>query len=302
VDDNAIAQLVGTLKANLINFQPNVNNDSNNIQQAILNQKYAYLNEQAKQLGIEVADFNAYQKSIIPQTHTLYINDLIDAGVDMKTAQQTADQMSDLQLTLLGQAQTQLCSDLDFALIMANTQAMSSFDINAIKSKGKMSISSHENQDRLTNAELHAVLNYASSILNTRLVVQDNDKFIPTLKDYSSNGKYEIGDVIDEVDLKNLFNFTYSSTYGADLSQYTIDDLPATVTGEYSADIVNNISVNLPLGTYKNEFASYELGDIIPGYQLRAKIISMDDITDSHECSMSLLFGVSSDNNPGNII
>jgi hypothetical protein len=267
-----------------------------------LNQKYAYLNEQAKNLGIEVVDFDAYQKSVIPQTHAYYVEDLMNAGVDKNAALQAADQMSNLQLALLSQAQTQLYSDLDLALAMANIQSMSSFDVNAIKSKGKVLLSSEESKDRLIDTQLHAVLNYANTILNTRLIVQDNDKFIPTLKDYSATGKYQSGDVIDQIDLKSLFNFTYNSTYGGDLSQYTIDDLPATIGGEYDNGVINAISVNAPLGTYENEFASYEYGDIIPGYQLRAKIVSMDDITDSHQCKISLLFGVSRDSEPDKVI
>jgi hypothetical protein len=267
-----------------------------------LNQKYAYLNEQAKKLGIEVADFNAYQKSTIPQTHKLYIEDLMNAGVDTNTAQKTADEMANFQLSLLQQAQEQLCSDLDLALLMANTQTMAKFDINAIKSHGQILLSEKESQDRLINTQLHAVLNYASSVLNDHLIVQDNGEFIPMLKDYDANGKYQIGDEINAVDLQSLFHFTYNATCGADLTQYNIQDLAPTTSGEYDSNIIEAISVNAPLGTYENEFASYELGDIIPGYQLRAKIASMDDTTDSHRCKISFLFGVSRDSDPSTVV
>jgi hypothetical protein len=304
MDGTAIAKAVGTFKANMTNWAPPADYAVSKPSDLIA-LKYQYLTSQAKALNVDVVDFTELANRSIPKMNDFLVRDLTSLGVDQKTAKTVANKMQEKQYSLLDQAQKGLYSTYDFAIANINLCNSSEFDLTYIKTNGEVSLSSEEIAQRIENAQLKATLNYVRSSLNNTLTINDNGLFPSKMADYSIDGKtgYTTNSIITETDLSSLFSFKYNPVAGADLSQFDLDDLPATSTGDYSTDVIDALGVVQTLGTYTGgEYDTYELGDVVPSYQLRAKILSYDATTDSHFLNLNLQFGVSRDSDPSNII
>jgi hypothetical protein len=127
-----------------------------------------------------------------------------------------------------------------------------------------------------------AALSFAQGRLHDLLnVAEDTSAFVKMIKDYSPTGTYDINQEIKAEDFSKLFTYDYDRTEGAILSRVNlndininIDNLQAGNNGDYDARV--NQFEKKALSTYSSYGATYGLAEILPGYQLHAKIIGKD--------------------------
>jgi hypothetical protein len=159
----------------------------------------------------------------------------------------------------------------------------------------KHNLTSVQEQDRIETARLNVALSYIENAMNTRLSLSSNcATAINLIKEYSSTGKYTQGSEIDKNDLQYFFNYQYDPSYGALLTTPKFD-YSSPVSGDYDYQHLNFQTQNL--STYSiNNGPSYQLGEILPGYTLHAKILNEDVDTEANFCNLTFQFGVSETN------
>jgi hypothetical protein len=93
-DDINVAQQCGIFMKKVNDFQPNVSADSNSLKQDEINQRYAYVTQEAKKIGVDVADFDNYEKNTVPQSIQFLHDSLVkDSGMSDNDAAQRANQI-----------------------------------------------------------------------------------------------------------------------------------------------------------------------------------------------------------------
>jgi hypothetical protein len=164
---------------------------------------------------------------------------------------------------------------------------------------------------QLTQTEIltkkHIALSFAEKQMGTNNLSYNENTNIDVpglLKDYSSNGKYDVGSILDFDDVSKLFSYNYDKTFGVDLSNYGINDVSniqpfdgdyETDFGVYEKQSFDKYSV---LDENANVVADFEQNDILPGYKIHFRIANKDVDTDASKCVLTYEMGVSYDNDP----
>jgi hypothetical protein len=151
---------------------------------------------------------------------------------------------------------------------------------------------------------LNAVLLQAQQKLNSTLNFVNDGSFVNKLSAYNANGHYKTGDILSQDDMNSLLSFTYSTTYGYDYASNfnQLQSIDATEPGEYDPSVLDSLVCTKTLSGFNGAYATFEPGEILPGYQLKVRILNEDYMTDSHKCNITFQFGISSSNDPSNII
>jgi hypothetical protein len=98
--DIDVAQQCGIFMKKVNDFQPNVSADSNSLKQDEINQRYAFVTQEAKKIGVDVADFDNYEKNTVPQSVQMLHDSLVkDSGLSDGDATQRADQIKTQMLS-----------------------------------------------------------------------------------------------------------------------------------------------------------------------------------------------------------
>jgi hypothetical protein len=283
---------VGTFKTNVKSFKSQ--KQGNTLTPATNDEILNYVKQESKKLGVNIADFNDFKNQTVPQV----AQTLLKNGESQQFVADVTDEMLDV---ILPNAEANYYSDVDLGLAIANDPSIQASAKNECL---QMNRAYGNQQDIAKQAQLKAVLTYAENILNEKLTTKDDGIFVGFMKDYTANGKYDVGSEVDENDLQYLFDYQYDKTVGADFSEYLLDDIPAidATLGQYDQDVLSRITVNQSFTSLEDAASSYGIADVLPGYQLHVKIDGKNVTADSHICKLSLQLGVATDNNPKNVL
>ncbi len=297
VDDADIQDVVSKFLANVRDYVPQGDNiEENQIMQA----KYNYVQEQANKLGVDVIDFEYYYNTFLFDSVNLLKDKLVQLNASADQIDELCTKYTQDLLSLLDQAQKQMWDNTHIDLKIAELNNKY-FDHNY--ATGEL-LTSEQMNKKLLDARLAAVLRHVQNANTNILTLQkSNTEFLNHVIGYGSTptiGEVKENTEIDSNLFKYLFNYKYNKIEGFDFADhgYTpVDIKPAEVGGDYNMDIVNLQTEQLPLDRYTGEYAIYSPGDVLPGYKLHLYVTNIDEDTNSHECRLSVVFGISKDSN-----
>ncbi len=289
------AGLVDTdVKTNVGKFEAKINqkisqysasNDGELTQKGI-DAVYAYVNDQANELGIQVADYYEIANNNIPTTTLSYYNALLANGYSESDATNEAQNFKDELICLLDEADEQLWDSFHYALALQE-------------------FADDNNSQNQEDSVLATVLSYASTSFCDTLTVNQGFDALKLLADYSDNGQgLTVSDTpLSDEQITKLFNFKYDLTEGCDFSDYRVWDIdPSTEGGDIPSTVVEKLSVTKPLDTFSGYSANFGKNEIYPGYKLNVKINSIENNEDSHKCNIQFKFGICKSSNPTYIL
>jgi hypothetical protein len=247
-------------------------NLANNSDQ-LLDVQYAAIMKEANNVGIDISDLSVFNKSKDGVANNYY-NMLIQQGVSIDEATQSTNKFKTIYQDEVNKAKIELWDPFEFAYQLDNSIVQQNLTLNQIKRKN--------NTSTTVDFRKETALSFIQGRLQSLLIpILEKSSFINLIKNYSSTGKYDVGNEIEANDLGKLFNFSYDRTEGAILSRVNLNDvnidvnnLQAGKDGNYNPNI-NQFEIK-PLSTYSSYAATYGLAEVIPGYQLHVKIIGKD--------------------------
>jgi hypothetical protein len=174
--------------------------------------------------------------------------------------------------------------------------------------KNKSFLSTRSIEDNKTTAKLKLVLRSAETMIGDRLTVNPDFDIGAVLLAYGKTNGYELNSELSLTDLSAAFNFKYDLTYGSILSVPDTDEhLTRTVTTKSAEEVEYDTSLSF---THQKSFDGYNgegsgslaAGEIISGYTIHARIISLDTDSNSRTCNVTYQFGVSKTDDMTNIM
>lgn len=292
LNETDVRQTIGLMKKNISNkiseeISSNKLHSLTQLNQDSLNIIYSYVNSEGEKFGVNVIDFDRLQHDV-PSIVASYELELINSGFDEQNAREQATAYKETILETIDAAEENLYDDVTYSLLLNEYDL---FDTNF--SYLKTTKNDLKQQQNNKDAELEAVLNWINSKSSELLSVRDEGLSI--LKDYSKNNTgLTVGDELSSNDITTFFNYKYNLSRGCDFDQIKIDhNIPeAQEIGEYNQNVINKTFYEAPLDTFTG-YVPYEKNEIFPGYQLHAKIESINNLEDSHICEISFKFGIS---------
>ncbi len=287
-----IKQTVGTYLGNVLSYNPQDNFNYPLSQEEILNYKYDFVKNEAQKLNIDVIDFYNYYETVVFET------------LDSLTRNSNFSNDDDSSLIinkylydfwkLLDVSQKTLPSEIDFTISLYNLLKK---DIGELLDKFNNNLLFSAN----LSDPLYSVLKYTELSLKKSINISKNaEQFLLNLSDYSNNeskcANISIGDEIPVSFFPEFLNYRYNLSIGADLKKYKLLNISPLFNSFYSESALDCLFIDKQFDGFSSCNATYAPGEIYPGYTLHLYINDIDEISDSHKCSMSLIFGVSQTN------
>ncbi len=324
-DDDIIANIVGTFKANCYRDIDNV--DDNDL---ALNAKLTNAKIEAKKLGIDILDFDELNNSIRTNLTNSFTQQLkLTKKYSESEINSMVENLDATIVNLSNEGQENLWGDYDFHMALSETVGHL---FNKDPKTGE-ELSPDEIDENIRQSKLQYVLNQAKAFLRDGIITigSDGTSFdsyvISRIAEYTNNNigwkegdslQYyvdELGNRVNSVndadhicydDLASILTYQYSNLFGTDfVGDYGFwidEDIPVNTggekdsSGEYQYQYpswLSQLSTTKSLSTFETEHALWDAGEIFPGFALHVKLASIENEQNSHICKIALQIGVS---------